>query len=658
MAFLSSQQKQTLRLICDTFIPALEAEANEDPRLFQTAASDFDLAQVVEDALEKASEPEQLSQLRQFLGLVENRLVNGLTVGIWKPFSAMTLDERTRLLFSWGSSRLMLARTAFQGLKRLALAAFYAAMPNDENNPVWPVIQYPGPPKHTSDIPRAIQPTQVTQSTLYTDVLVIGSGAGGGVVAAELTAAGHQVMVVEKGEYRAEADFHGKETQSSEQLFEKYALLTTADTSMSVLAGSTLGGGTTINWSASFRTPDHVLAEWAQEYGFTGATSPDYQCSLDAVFKRTHVNTAESLLNRNNAVLAQGCAALGYHIAEIPRNVKGCEECGFCGYGCAFGAKQGTLKTFLQDAFNGGAQIVVRAHVERILQQNGTATGAQVRIQEENGTQRSVTIRAKAVVVSAGAIHTPALLLRSGLSNPHIGGNLHLHPVTVIFGVFADPVLIWQGAPMTRVSREFADLDGRGYGVMLECAPAHPGISAAALPWISGRAHKHLMQKLHRMANLIILTRDYYGGRVKVNRRGQPILHYKLHRYDAQHLMRGLLEALKIHRAAGALEVCSPHNDQLLYREGSGSFEDYLRRVEARGFHGNAYALFSAHQMSSCRIASEAQRGAVAPNGQTFEVKNLFVADASVMPTATGVNPMMSIMGVSHYIAQHIKTRL
>jgi choline dehydrogenase-like flavoprotein len=167
------------------------------------------------------------------------------------------------------------------------------------------------------------------------------------------------------------------------------------------------------------------------------------------------------------------------------------------------------------------------------------------------------------------------------------------------------------------------------------------------------------MQKLHRVANIIVLTRDYYGGRVKTDRQGHPVLHYKVHPYDARHMMRGMLESLRIHRAAGAKEVCSSHNAQLLYREGvDGDFEAYLRAVEARGFHGNAYALFSAHQMSSCRIAGDPARGAVDPTGETYEVKNLFVADGSALPTATGVNPMISIMGLAHYLAQQIKAKL
>jgi hypothetical protein len=262
-------------------------------------------------------------------------------------------------------------------------------------------------------------------------------------------------------------------------------------------------------------------------------------------------------------------------------------------------------------------------------------------------------------VVAAGAIHTPALLLRSGLVNANIGANLHLHPVTVTYGIFDEPITPWQGPPMSRLSTEFADMDGRGYGVRLETAPVHPGISALTFSWQSGQEHKRLMRNLNHTANIIILTRDFYGGRVAVDRGGQPVLHYQLHPYDARHLMRGLLEALRVHIAAGAREISSPHNDALVYRPAEGGdFEAYLKQVESRGFQPNTYMLFSAHQMSSCRIGGNSALGAVDPGGESYEVRNLFVADGSVLPTASGVNPMLTIMGTAHYLAQQIKARL
>jgi choline dehydrogenase-like flavoprotein len=660
MAFLNAAEKHTLALICETLAPALSAPDGSDSPLFGCGAHDLDIPDQLEIALEKVASVDDRQQLKLILSALESGLFNGITARQWGAFSALDAAQRTDLLHTWAESPLPAARQTFQSLKRLTLFLFYAAMPADQPNPAWPALGYSDTPPHADPQPRPIRPLEIAApTTLYTDVLVIGSGAGGGVVAGELAAAGQDVIVVEKGPYYAEPDFHGRERASMEELFEHHGSLTTRDRSMMVLAGSALGGGTTINWAASLRPPDEVRHEWEREYGFSGASSAAFQRSLDAVERRINVNTAESLPNRNNAVLESGCQALGYAVTTIPRNVKGCESCGFCNFGCAFGAKQGTLKTYLQDAFDCGARFLVKTHVQRILHQGGVALGAQALAEGADGRTYPVTIHARWVVSAAGALHTPALLLRSGLSNAQIGANLHMHPVTVTYGLFDEAITPWHGAPMTRVVTSFANLDGRGYGVRLETAPVHPGIAASSMPWRSGEGHKTLMSRLNHMANIIVITRDYYGGRVRVDAQGNPVLDYQLHPYDARHLMRGTLEALRIHIAAGAREVSSPHNNQMVYRpDAGGSLDAYLQQVAARGFRGNSYTLSSAHQMSSCRIGGDSAQGAVAPDGESYELRNLFVADGSVLPTASGVNPMVTIMGTAHYLAQQMKARL
>ncbi len=660
MPFLTPDEKRTLAAVCDTLIPSLAPEAGDDPQLFTLNARTFNLVDQLEAGFEQVTEAAQRAQLKLVLQALEVGAVNGIGAGAWRGFSDLSPDEQTRVLRAWGNSPLPAARQLFQSIKRLGLFLFYSMMPEDQPNPAWAVFGYGGQPVPPQEAPRPIKPLAIREATtLYTDALIIGSGAGGGVVAGELTAEGLDVIVVEKGGYYAEADFHGQELSSTQTLFEKQGAMTTSDLSMIVLAGSTLGGGTTINWTASLRTPDNVLQEWETQYGFSGAAGAAFQHSLDAVMARLNVNSDESKLNTNNAMLLKGCEKLGYDVSVIPRNVKGCEECGFCNFGCSFGAKQGTLKTYLQDAHERGGRILVRARVERVLHQRGRATGALLTVQDSDGGVHEVIVRARAVIVSAGAIHTPALLLRSGLGNRNIGVNLHLHPVTVTYGLFDEPILPWQGPPMTRLSRQFADLDGRGYGVRLETTPVHPGITALTMPWQSGAAHKRLLQNMKHMSNIIILTRDYHGGRVAVNREGEPVLHYKLHPYDARHMMRGTLESLRIHRAAGAREVSSPHNRNLIYRPAEGGdFEAYLAEVEKRGLKSNAYMLFSAHQMSSCRIGGDSATGAVDPTGESYEIDNLFVVDGSVLPTASGVNPMITIMGTAHYLAQHIKAKL
>ena len=657
--FLNPKEKQTLIYFCETLIPSLEPQAGDDPTLFKSSASDVNLADLLEDTLALVTNQEEQTQLRWFLRALENGLVNGLFAQQWCPFSEMPFEARERVLHSLALNRIKQIRVAFRILKRLALFIFYTIHEDEAQNPAWESIEYqvPNPPEPEQ---RPITAYVVPQKTeiLESDVLVIGSGAGGGVVAGELAAAGHDVIVVEKGRYYHDTDFKSDEYSSVRDMYEKHGTLQNSDNTMLILAGSVLGGGTTINWTASLKTPDQVLAEWAKVYGFTGATSPEMQASFDAVCARINVNANESHANPNNAILEQGCQALGYHIETAARNVKGCEDCSFCNFGCPFGAKQSTLKTYLQDAYDSGAKILVQANVERILQRDGKVTGAMVTVQDENGDPKVITIQAKVVVVSAGTIHTPAILLRSGLRNPNIGANLHLHPTTAVSGLFEERVDPWVGAPLVRYSDEFADLDGQGYGVRLENSPAHPGIFSLVQPWVNARMHKQMFQKMPYFANIIIIGRDRDGGRITVDKNGQPIIHYSLSDYDAAHLIEGMKAAIRIYDAVGAQEIATTHKERPAYMPGNGALGQFISTIEKRGLkHGDA-GLYSAHQMSSCRIAGDPSQGALKPTGESYEVKNLYVADGSALPTATGVNPMISIMGTAHYIAQQIKTTL
>jgi choline dehydrogenase-like flavoprotein len=646
MGFLSNKERDVLSVICETLIPTFPSQPDSDK-----SNAPINVVEKVEIALERVASDDEKKQIKHLLQALDQSLVNGVLAGQWASLKGMPHEAREKVLFKMATHPLEPLRKAFLTFKRLATFLFYA----DPNNPILATFGYQIP-----DAIQAITPLTIDAPTiLETDVLVIGSGAGGGVVAGELASAGHDVIVVEKGAYFAEHQYPRDELTGTETLYERYGALVNDDATISILAGSTLGGGTTVNWSASFRTPDAILHEWESVLGFTGATGGDLQRSFDAVWERSNVNTDESIANPNNHKLEIGSQALGYDCQVVARNVKNCGVCDFCNFGCATGAKQSTLKTYLQDAHDAGTRILVNAYVQKILHDHGQVRGAIVKISNPDGTHHTITIKAKMVVVSAGAIHTPAILLRSNLQNRNIGANLRLHPTTVTTGVFADRIDPWRGAPLTRVVTDFKNLDGDGYGVWLENAPVHPGLNGLANPWAGRQAFTDVVQQMPYTANIIILTRDRDSGHVTTDRRGEPIIRYRLSPYDARHLMIGMQEALKIHLAAGALEVSTPHNERLrFFSQGDGTIDHYLKRVQNKGLKPNDFALFSAHQMSSARIGGDPARGAVDPTGESFEVKGLYVADGSSLPNSPGVNPMISIMAVAHYIAQHIKTRL
>jgi choline dehydrogenase-like flavoprotein len=655
--FLSASERQTLALLCDTLIPALEAAPDEDPRLMGLSAAQLNISGYVEQALAGTLDDGGRAEARKFLRMLEEPAFNGVTAGVWGMFSGLTLEGRTRVLHAFSNHLLPQIRGAFAGISRLALSLFYSLdLPEAPPNPTHALLGYarsPRPVRHEDPI----ELLSVESGPITCDVLVIGSGAGGGVAASELARAGHDVLVVEKGDRFTAHDFDGRELMAQQRLYERQGALTSADGSVLVLAGSTLGGGTAVSWAGGLRTPAEVLDEWQHDHGFDGGGGPEYQRSLDVVAERLGLDPArEDPPSVNTRVFEAGLSTLEYGVKRIPRLARECGgDCGACHFGCSTGAKRTTPRTFLKDAQDRGARVLVRAHVERIHQRAGEACGALIRVDRGDGRPADIDVSCKAVVVAAGAVNTPALLLRSGLRNPHVGRNLHLHPTVATAGVFAQPIRAWQGAPMTRLSVRFANLDGRGYGVRLMNAPAHLGMLAFATPWQSGRAHKRRMQRAEATANIIAITRDRDGGRVTLDHAGRPRVEYTLSGYDAKHVMVGMLEAMRIHLAAGAEEVRAPLANAPTFRPGQGgSFNEFLRDVERAGLQRPTYPLFSAHQMSSARIAMSPKLGAVNPHGESWELKRLFVVDGSALPTSSGVNPLLTIMAVSHFLSQRI----
>ncbi len=654
--FLTPGQRRALAALCDTVVPSLPAPDGDDPHGFWArSASDLGVPAQLETVLRDLADDGTRRETLLLLRALANPAMAAPITGHFRGYADLPLEQREVVLRRWGRSPIPLLRKGFQGFKRLTPALFYSLTGEASKNPNWPAIGYPGPISPAPEGPRPLLPRRITEDTeLDCDVVIAGSGAGGGVAAGELARAGHKVVVLEKGEYYAEPDFDGLELEGYRRLYENQANLATRDLGAVVLAGSNLGGGTTVNWNTSLRPPEYTLHEWEREHGLTGLAGPELQSALEAVEVRCGVDTDESQINPQNAALARGAESLGYHWSRIPRNVQGCGDyrtCGYCGFGCPRGAKQSTANTYLRDAARAGAEIVVNAEVREVLVKGGRAVGVRAR-----AGPSQVTVKAKTVVVAAGGIHTPAVLVRSGLSGPNVGRRLYFHPTTGILGEFDDVIEMWSGVPQSVVVDHFANWDGKGYGFWLETPPPHPGLLSSALAWHSGREHKEMMSRYPRLAAFIVLVRERVGGRLTVDRKGRPVMHYRLSQEDQPHMLRGIEEAFRIHHAAGAREIAGPHSSLEPYR--GGSLEGYLKGLARAGFRPNTYALFSAHQMGTCPMGGSASRSVVDPHGEHWDVKNLFVADGSVFPTALGVNPMLTIMALAHRTAGYVKSRL
>ncbi|HEY7093715.1 MAG TPA: GMC family oxidoreductase N-terminal domain-containing protein, partial [Ktedonobacterales bacterium] len=574
-AWLTPDETRVLEAVCDTLIPSLAPpEGEDDPHsLYARKASDLNVAQAIAETLALES-PESKADFKQLLSLLNGPAFGLLTISRPRSFMKMAPEQREEALQRMSNSSLAKLRQGFQAVKRLAVFIFYGAPTAERSNPNWPALNYTpaAPPPSPEAAPKRIRTLDIRgDETLTADAVIVGSGAGGGMMAAELAAAGKDVLVIEKGGYYNEADFSGIEAEMTPQLFLRRGALSTSDLGMVVLAGSALGGGTIVNWSTSLRTPPDVLEEWERQYGVEGASSSDYLKGFEEAERRLGITTEDSAANRNNAALRDGCEKLGYEWKPIPRNASGCEQrCGACGYGCPFGRKQSTMLTYLQDAHEQGARVLVRATVERVLVKAGRAVGIEGwALDSATGARHAVVVHAPLVIVAAGAIETPALLKRSGLTNPNIGRHLRLHPVAVTGAFYEEPVEAWKGSLQTVYSRQFANLKDN-YGIWFEVAPAHPGMLALATPWGSGMEHKSEMRNAAHEAAMIVLARDTGEGHITLDRQGDPILHYWPSETDRRHLVRGMQEQARIAFAGGAKRVAMLHTPTLILEAEGG----------------------------------------------------------------------------------------
>jgi choline dehydrogenase-like flavoprotein len=417
-----------------------------------------------------------------------------------------------------------------------------------------------------------------------------------------------------------------------------------------------LGGGTVVNYCTSFRTPDDVRAEWAAA-GVPWFTSQEYTRSLDSVCARLSVNLEHNRVSAREQILQRGLQALDWHCAAMPRNVVGCDQdkvCGYCGFGCAIGAKQSAVKTWLADAQAAGARLYVETRADRVRTEAGAAAGVQARTRDG----RQVTIRCQSVVVACGAIQTAALLLRCGLQNHHIGQHLHLHPVSNVTGIFREEVRPWEGTMQAIYSDQFRHLTGN-YGVKFETTALQPAIQAAVLPWRDPDHYHSLLRKLPHTVGIGALLRDRDGGRVTIDRDGHAVSHYALSRFDRNHLRQGFIGAARILEAAGAQLIFSPHAKWCAYEPGRvSSLASFAQAMDSAGWNAGQLALFSFHIMGTARMGSSPNTSAINPDGETWDIRNLYVMDGSVFPSASGVNPMISIEAIAHRNASALASRL
>ncbi|MBV8149082.1 MAG: GMC family oxidoreductase [Candidatus Eremiobacteraeota bacterium] len=503
---------------------------------------------------------------------------------------------------------------------------------------------------------------------LDADVVIVGTGAGGGTAAEILSAAGLRVVLIEEGPLQSSSDFRMLEREAYPALYQESAARQTADKGITILQGRAVGGSTTVNWTSSFRTPRDTLDFWRSRFGLAAYTPELLAPWFERMERRLSIAPWRVQPNENNAVFARGAAKVGIPTAAIARNVKGCWNLGYCGLGCPTNAKQSMLVTTIPSALDRGAVLVHHARAERFSLSRDRISDLRCNALDPGDLRNrpyAVTVTARAYVAAAGAIGTPALLLRSGIPDAHhrLGRRTFLHPVVLSAAVMPEAVNGFSGAPQSVYSDHFLTtqpIDG-AIGYKLEVPPIHPLLASVVMPGF-GTQGANLMADFSRIQVIIALMRDGFneqsqGGSVELSQDGFPRLDYSITPFVWEGMRRALLTMAEIQFAAGANAVLPIH--ELAFP--AATWPQARAQIAGLPMEIMRCRVVSAHVMGGCAMGDDPRTAVVAGNGQSHVLENLYVFDGSVFPTSLGVNPQLSIYGIvarnAHALAETLKNQ-
>ena len=652
--------------LIDTFVPG--APADEHGPAYPPG-SRADVESQIWSTISRLSAGQQ-REFTTLLRTLENPFLNLLLSGRPVRFSRLSPERRESFLLGWSGSRLAVKRKAFHAVKRLSVGIYFGGPLDGVSHPLWARIHY-APPASPANVPDPladlgpVRPSGPVEETA--DVAVVGSGAGGCVIAERTASAGYRTVILEAGPWLAAPAYPRIEREAHARLFYGGGVATTRDGAFGILAGETVGGSTSINWMTCLPPRREARAEWARDGGMAGVEGPEFDRLLARVTERMRVSRSESTLNASNDALRRGAIALGYREGTdwdvISRNAVGCAtRCGFCTFGCPYSARQSALTAFLAEALRQGARLYSSTRVGSVEVEGGRVRGLRATFRE-GSTTYPVHVRARAVVLAGSALQTPALLLNSGIRFPGVGAGLRFDPTTALAAEFPGPIRTWDGPHQTIGVYKFQSTDTGAHGPWIEVAPAHPGLAAIALPWVGSRSFHRTMEHLERTATPIVLVRDVGEGRVSVDGQGRPIFDYRLTVRDRANLVRGLVEAARILRAAGATRIQSLHMPPVDVGTGErpvteAEFDRFAAGVRGAGIRENSIALFSAHPMGSARAGNDPRRSAARPSGEVHGVEGLWIGDGSLLPSAPGANPMISIVALAARVADRLLATL
>jgi choline dehydrogenase-like flavoprotein len=492
------------------------------------------------------------------------------------------------------------------------------------------------------------------------DVVIVGSGAGGGTVAQELSSLckvdGLRIAVLEKGPRLRDEEFSGRELEMARTLYEDGAGFLTAEGTMTLAFGRAYGGSTVVYTGTSLLPPERVIQRW----NVPGLT-------FDEVERRTQKFAAENnvhllhdkLINENNSLFVEGCRRLGYRAQQFPVNTRKCRGSSLCNLGCPNQAKQGTDRVQLPRAERHGVEIVTRCEVLTIdgktLVARVSSTPPAGKGEPSSWEPGEYQIEARIIVVCAGAVSTPALLLRSGMLRhlPRLGHGFTAHPALIVVAEHKQPITNFVGHPKSFFLDQFTERDR----FLLETCMYFPFTTAKSLAGF-GEAHSSFMRAFPRLQMILVLSCDRADShnRVAIDRRGRPVVHYRFTPAVARALVRGAITSAKICIAAGAKRVHVPvARPPTVEAEDAGRLK---RLAQECHFKPGKISVSAAHLQGGCAMGQTVSDSVTDAYGRVHGIPWLFVADASLFPNSVEINPYLTIMALADRVAEKVKEEI
>jgi choline dehydrogenase-like flavoprotein len=566
-----------------------------------------------------------------------------------RVLTALSRERATRFFDEWSRSKLQARRVLLRAIASPVKVAhfddrkaFEAVGCNSFHDHKLPIAE---PARWTQQVVdgRAVE----EDLDLECEVVVVGTGAGGGAVAHELASRGRAVLLLEEGDLHRRDSFTGRTQEMVKKLYRDQGMtIALGNVGIPVFAGRAVGGTTIVNSGTCYRAPERIFRRWRDQDGLQAYS----RASMDPYYERVETmigvdRASFELTGGVGRVVARGAEKMGLKHRPVLRNAPGCDGQGVCCFGCPTGAKRSTDVSYIPAALERGAQLVTAARVDGIDVVAGKARGVTARL----GSGKRLRVKAEAVVLAGGTLMTPLILREAGLgaSSPALGKNLSIHPVSKTMALFDESIDMSRGIPQ---GYSIDELEHEG--IMFEGGSVPLEILAVSVPWVGDR-FVALMEQYRQLALFGFLIEDTSRGEVRPGPRGSPLITYNLNRRDAQRMQRATATLCEVFLAAGARRVYPlvPGMEEL-------TTLDEVRQLRAMNLAPSAFDISAYHPLGTCRMGTDPRESVVGPDFETHEVERLFIADGSVVPSALGVNPQMTIMAMALRAGETIDRRL